>query len=51
MSCYVEEQQGMDSWHKNAGWLFGTLEEHIEKKGFEGAKNKPNAGQGLTPEL
>lgn len=35
MSCYVEEQQGMDSWQKNAGWLFGTLEEHIQKKGLE----------------
>lgn len=48
MSCYVGERQQMDSWHKNAGWLFATLEDHEHKKG---AKKKPNTVRGLTPEM
>lgn len=41
---YAKEQQGMDSWKKNAGWLFGTLEEHIQKRAWdEEAKNRPDS--------
>lgn len=28
---YEEEQQEMDSCHKNSGWHFGTLKDYIQK--------------------
>lgn len=39
---YAGEQQGMHSWHKNAGWLFGTPKPILKVLRWR-AKNKPKA--------